>query len=166
MTSDLLAILPRKNPVERITSIIPFHVVPTLLPTTFTNLQEWKNFMRRLMQKLLNERRQTNVESPGNFEVHFMEVLKEGAAVRIDRLGNKVEIPPGYTFKEGPDGFGVAIAPCARAMVDKVGRIHSVPKGYVLRFGKNGKGLVVPQGDPTRETKEGQIELLRRIKKP
>lgn len=103
---------------------------------------------------------------PSRFEVHFMEVLKESATVRIDRLGNKVETPPGYTFKEGPDGFGVAIAPCASAMVDKVGRIHSVPKGYTLKIGKNGKGVVIPQGDPTRETKDGQIELLRRIMKP
>lgn len=95
-----------------------------------------------------------------------MEALKEGATVRTDRLGNKVAINPGYSFKEGPDGFGVAIAPCARAMVDKVGRLHSVPKGYTLKIGKNGKGVVVPQGDPTRETKEGQIELLRRINKP
>ena len=103
---------------------------------------------------------------PCRFETNFMEVLKEGATVRADRLGNKVEIPPGYTFKEGPDGFGVAIAPCARALVDRVGRIHSVLKGYVLKIGKNGKGVVVPIGDPTRETKEGQIELIKRLKKP
>ena len=102
----------------------------------------------------------------GVFEKHFMEILREGATLRTDSLGNKVEIPPGYTFKEGPDEFGVAIAPCARAMVDKVGRLHSVPKGHVLKIGNNGKGVVVPQGDPTRETKEGQIELLRRIMKP
>lgn len=103
---------------------------------------------------------------PSRFETNFMDVLKEGATVRTDRLGNKVEIPPGYTFKEGPNGSGVAIAPCARAMVDKVGRLHSVPQGYILKIGKNGKGVVVPQGDPTRETKEGQIELMKRIKKP
>ena len=102
----------------------------------------------------------------GVFEKHFMEILREGATVRTDRLGNKVEIPPGYTFKEGPDGFGVAIAPCARAMVDKVGRLHSVSKGYVLKIGKNGKGVVVALGHPTKETKEGQIELLKRLKKP
>ena len=100
------------------------------------------------------------------FEKHFLEVLREGATVRIDRLGNKVEIPPGYTFKEGPDGFGVAIAPCAVPTVDKVGRVHSVPKGYVLKIGRNGKGVVVPQGETTTETKEGQIQLLKRLKKP
>lgn len=102
----------------------------------------------------------------GKFARNFMEVLREGATVRIDRLGNKVEIPPGYSFQIGPDGFGVAIAPCAVATVDKVGRLHSVPKGYVLKIGRNGKGVVVPQGDATRETKEGQIELLKRLNKP
>jgi hypothetical protein len=51
-------------------------------------------------------------------------------------------------------------------MVDTVGRIHSVPKGYVLKIGKNGKGVVVPQNEGTRETKEGQIELIKRFTKP
>jgi hypothetical protein len=100
------------------------------------------------------------------FEKHFLEVLREGATVRIDKLGNKVIIPPGYTFKEGPDGVGVAIAPCATPTVDKVGRVHSVGKGYTLKIGKNGKGVVVAQGEGTRETKEGQIELIKRISKP
>jgi hypothetical protein len=94
------------------------------------------------------------------------EPLLEGITERTDRLGHKVKIPPGYTFKEGPDGFGVAIAPCASASVDKVGRLHSVPKGYVLKIGKNGKGVVVPQGDPTRETKLGQIELIKKLQMP
>jgi hypothetical protein len=44
--------------------------------------------------------------------------------------------------------------------VDRVGRMHSVGRGYTLKIGKNGKGVVVPQGDSTRETKEGQIELI------
>lgn len=100
------------------------------------------------------------------FEAHFMELLQEGETVRTDKLGNKVKIPPGYTFKEGPDGTGVAIAPCAVPTVDKVGRLHSVPKGYVLKIGKNGKGVVVPQGEGTKETKEGQIQLLKRLNSP
>lgn len=100
------------------------------------------------------------------FEKHFVESLSEGAIVRTDKLGNKVTIPPGNTFKEGPDGVGVAIAPCAIPTVDKVGRMHSVGKGYVLKIGKNGKGVVVPQNEGTRETKEGQIELIKRLNKP
>lgn len=92
--------------------------------------------------------------------------LEEAATTRTDRIGNKVEIPPGYSFDQGPDGVGVAIAPCARRMVDKVGRMHSVPKGYRLKIGKNGKGYVVAQGEPTRETKMGQIELLRKLNIP
>lgn len=109
---------------------------------------------------------------PCLFAKHFMQALEEGAdvleertSVRTDKQGHKVEIPPGYTYKEGPDGFGVAIAPCATAPVDKVGRVHSVPKGYVLKIGKNGKGVVVAHGEATKETKEGQIELLRRLNK-
>lgn len=103
---------------------------------------------------------------PSRFETHFVDVLQEGKIVRTDKLGNKVEIPPGYSFKEGPDGCGVAIAPCAAAMVDKVGRIHSVPKGHTLKIGKNGKGVVVPQGESTKETKGGQIELIKSLKSP
>ena len=103
------------------------------------------------------------MKKSSRFEKHFFEVLKEGATVRIDKLGNKVTIPPGYTFKEGPDGVGVAIAPCAIPTVDNVGRMHSVGKGYTLKIGKNGKGVVVPQGEGTRETKEGQIELIKRL---
>lgn len=106
------------------------------------------------------------MKTTSRFKNHFLEVLREGATVRTDKLGNKVEIPPGYTFKEGPDGVGVAIAPCAVATVDKVGRLHSVSRGYVLKIGKNGKGIVVPQGESTRETKEGQIELLKKLNKP
>lgn len=100
------------------------------------------------------------------FEKNFLEALREGAIVRVDKLGNKVTIDPGYSYKEGSDGVGVAIAPCATPTVDKVGRMHSVGKGYVLKIGKNGKGLVVPSNEGTRETKEGQIELIRRLNKP
>ena len=86
--------------------------------------------------------------------------------IRTDKLGNKVEIPPGYSYMEGPDNVGVAIAPCAKATVDNVGRMHSVPKGYILKIGKNGKGVIVAPGEPTRETKQGQLELLKKIMKP
>jgi hypothetical protein len=103
---------------------------------------------------------------PSRFETYFTEALNESATVRTDKLGNKVTIPPGSTFKEGPDGFGVAIASCAIPTVDKVGRIHSVGKGYVLKIGKNGKGVVVPKNEATRETKEGQIQLIKRLNKP
>jgi hypothetical protein len=101
----------------------------------------------------------------GLYEKAFRKCLNEGATVRTDKLGNKVTIPPGFTFKEGPDGFGVAIAPCAVPTVDRVGRMHSVGRGYTLKIGKNGKGVVVAQGDSTRETKEGQIELIKRLNK-
>ena len=107
------------------------------------------------------------MKKPSKFEINFLKALRadvapitEGAVVRIDKLGNKVTIPPGCTFREGPDGHGVAIAPCATPKVDKVGRLHSVGKGYVLKIGKNGKGVIVPQGESTRENKLGQIELI------
>ncbi|RYZ79072.1 MAG: hypothetical protein EOP04_28455 [Proteobacteria bacterium] len=91
------------------------------------------------------------------------DIIPEGTTYRTDKLENKVRIPPGYGFRVGPDGVGVAIGPCDAAKQDRRGRLHSVPRGYELKIGRNGKGLVVAQGDPTTETKDGQIEL---IKKP
>lgn len=101
----------------------------------------------------------------GSYKEKFLKLLREGNT-RTDKRGNKVDIPPGYSYQEGPDGVGVAIPPCATTEIDKVGRLHPVPKGYVMKIGKNGKGLVVPQGEPTRQTKEGQLELIKRLKKP
>jgi len=84
---------------------------------------------------------------------------------QTDTLGHKVDIPIGYSFKIGADGFGIAVGPCDAVKADKVGRIHAVPKGYVLKIGKNGKGVVVAPNEPTRQTKEGQLELLKRLNK-
>ena len=101
-----------------------------------------------------------------SFEENFLEALREGATLRTDQLGNQVKIPPGYGFKVGPDGVGVAIGPCDTVKQDRCGKLHSVPKGYALKIGKNGKGIVVAQGESTKETKMGQIELIKTFKKP
>src|SRR6478672_12517062 len=119
-------------------------------------MSEFNRLYRTLMESLSSENIPLSslvIPKIPSFEESFMEALREGATVRTDQLGNKVQIPPGYGFKVGPDGVGVAIGPCDTVKQDNRGRLHSVPKGYDLKIGKNGKGVVVPQGDPTRETK-------------
>lgn len=98
------------------------------------------------------------------FTKKFLEVLREDTR-QTDKQGRKVEIPLGYSFRIGTDGFGIAVGPCDMVQMDKVGRIHAVPKGFVLKIGKNGKGVVVDPNEPTRQTKEGQLELLKRLNK-
>jgi len=90
----------------------------------------------------------------------FKRILNEDA-VRIDQTGKKIKIPTSYTFKEGPDGTGIAVGPCDQLKVDRVGRAHTVPRGYIFKIGKNGKGIVLKPGEATRETKGGQIEKIK-----
>lgn len=91
--------------------------------------------------------------------------LQRGTVYRTDKRGNEVEIPPGYSYDEGEDGFGIAVAPGARSQSDKTGRKHSVPKGKILRIGKNGKGVVVDPSEATTESDHGQIKKIPRLGK-
>lgn len=94
-----------------------------------------------------------------------LETLNERDTTRTDIQGNRITIPPGFSFKIGPDGMGIAVGPCDTVKTDRVGRFHAVPRGYVLKIGKNGKGVVVPHGDATKETKDGQVQIVKSPKK-
>lgn len=48
---------------------------------------------------------------------------------QTDRLGNKVKIPHGHSFKQGSDGKGISVRPGATTHEDRFGRLHEVPKG-------------------------------------
>jgi hypothetical protein len=107
-------------------------------------------------------------QKPSKFDAlqdEILATLTEATTMRTDTLGNKVTIPPGYSFKIGPDGIGIAVGPCDAVKTDRVGRFHAVPRGYVLKIGRNGKGVVVPRGDATKETKDGQVQIVKPPKK-
>lgn len=88
----------------------------------------------------------------------FKSLLLEKDPKRTDKTGQEVAVPLGYGYKEGDDGKGFAVPPCNTVEKDRVGRLHTKPPGHIMRMGRNGRGIVIPLGEPTTETKEGQIQ--------
>ena len=95
------------------------------------------------------------------FEKYFLLLLKEDeeacrSTFRIDKLGNRIEVPPKGAFGIGKNGVGVGIPKGSTAKEDRTGQLHVIPPGMILKIGANGKGVVVCPSESTIE-KNGQI---------
>jgi hypothetical protein len=76
------------------------------------------------------------------------------STTRTDRLGNKVSIPHGGTYKAGRNGRGVGVPRGSTSKEDAVGQLHILAPGQELKIGKDGKGQVTCQGKPPKKQPE------------
>ena len=74
------------------------------------------------------------------------------STVRTDRLGNKVKVPQGGTYKQGRNGRAVGVPRGSTSKEDTVGQLHILKPGQELKIGKDGKGQVTCQGKPPKNS--------------
>lgn len=67
---------------------------------------------------------------------------------RRDKLGNRVEVPYGGTYKVGKNGRGVGIPRGYTSKADQVGQLHAIPPGQELKIGLDGTGQLHCPGKP------------------
>lgn len=98
------------------------------------------------------------------------------ATVRTDRLGREVNVPFGYTYRQGTNGKGIAVAPGSRTKEDRYGQLHEVPRGFVATDNPDGFISVHPQGEleegakskaePVKRLSQGEtIQLMERLRR-
>ena len=103
-----------------------------------------------------------------SFEQRFIELLREDeekcrSTFRTDKLGNRVVVPFGGTYKAGKNGRGVGIPKGWDAQEDSVGQYHGIPPGKTLKIGTNGSGLVICPSESTFE-RNGQLMKTKKTK--
>lgn len=79
------------------------------------------------------------------FNELYEQMMRENArsTFRNDKLGNRIEVPYGATFKIGKNGKGVSIPVGWTWKEDKVGQIHAIAPNCRLKVGLNGKGVKI-----------------------
>jgi hypothetical protein len=95
----------------------------------------------------------------------FQQILLEDQDIcrstfRTDRLGNRVAVPYGGTYRVSGNGKGIGVPKGWEAKSDKTGQLHAIPPGKILKIVSNGRGVVICPKESTRE-KKGQIELIK-----
>lgn len=97
-------------------------------------------------------------KTPSKYEAMFRKLLREGhSTMRSDKLGTEVNVPFGYTYHQGANGKGIAVAPGSRTREDRFGQLHEVPHGFIATDNPDGSISVHPQGQPAKDSKSSTV---------